>query len=69
VAAPSALPDLTDRNQTLSEVFGIQTRAELGNNAYVSQTPSAGRTQQQDLVPPRTRIPYMLRFLYLPMIN
>jgi hypothetical protein len=32
---PSALAGLTERhNQVLSEVFGIQTVAELGSNSY-----------------------------------
>ena len=32
---PSALADLTERrNQVLSEIFGIQTVAELGSNKY-----------------------------------
>jgi len=49
-APPSALTGLTERhNQMLSEVFGIQTIAELGSNKYFALA-GARRTRQQDLV-------------------
>ena len=50
-APPSALAGLTERHdQILSDVFGIQTVAELGRNKHFALAGALVRTLRQDLI-------------------